>query len=80
MMGIRIGYAPFFPLASGPMIIMIGAAEDRVVAEDGKPVVGKVLTLNATFDHRVIDGFHASVIAREMRELLENPERLDSDG
>jgi pyruvate/2-oxoglutarate dehydrogenase complex dihydrolipoamide acyltransferase (E2) component len=80
MMGIRIGYAPFFPLASGPMIIMIGATEDRVVPEDGQPVVGKVLTLNATFDHRVIDGFHASVIAREMRELLEHPQRLDADG
>jgi pyruvate dehydrogenase E2 component (dihydrolipoamide acetyltransferase) len=35
--------------------------------------VGKVMNVNATFDHRFIDGFHASVLANTLREMLENP-------
>ena len=32
----------------------------------------------ASFDHRFIDGMHASVLAKTVRELLENPfEKLD---
>ena len=37
---------------------------------------GNNFTLNATFDHRVIDGFHAAVLTREVRQLLEHPELL----
>ncbi|MDP6933541.1 MAG: 2-oxo acid dehydrogenase subunit E2, partial [Myxococcota bacterium] len=79
MLGIGTAYAPFFPLSRAPLVVLVGATEDRVVAEGGEPVVRKVLTLNATCDHRVIDGFHGAVIAREVKELLEHPERLEQD-
>lgn len=77
MLGIRLGYAPFFPLARTPLLILVGAVEDAVVPENGVPVVGKVLTLNATCDHRVIDGYHAAVLSREIREVLEEPGGLE---
>lgn len=77
MMGIRQGYAPFFPLSRSPLLILVGAVEDRPVVEDGALAVGKVLTLNGTFDHRVIDGLHASILSREIQRLLENPRLLD---
>jgi pyruvate dehydrogenase E2 component (dihydrolipoamide acetyltransferase) len=36
------------------------------------------MRLSASFDHRFIDGLHASVLAKTVRELLENPfEKLD---
>ena len=57
--------------------MVAGAVEDEVIAIDGKPVVTPMLTLNATFDHRVIDGFHAAVLTREVRQLLEHPALLD---
>ena len=79
MFGIRTAYGPFFPLARNPIAVVAGAVEDEVVAVDGEPVVTKVLTLNATFDHRVIDGFHAAVLTREVRQLLEHPELLELD-
>jgi pyruvate dehydrogenase E2 component (dihydrolipoamide acetyltransferase) len=31
------------------------------------------MNLNATFDHRVIDGFHAAVMSRVLRTWLERP-------
>jgi pyruvate/2-oxoglutarate dehydrogenase complex dihydrolipoamide acyltransferase (E2) component len=77
MLGLRIGYAPFFPLARTPLCVMVGAVEDAVVAEDGQPVVRKQLVLNATADHRVIDGFHAARLARTVTHLLEHPEALE---
>jgi pyruvate dehydrogenase E2 component (dihydrolipoamide acetyltransferase) len=79
MFGIRTAYGPFFPLARNPIAVVAGAVEDEVVAVDGMPVVTKILTLNATFDHRVIDGFHAAVLTREVRQLLEHPELLELD-
>lgn len=75
--GLTVGYAPFFPLARCPIIITLGAIEDRAVVENGAIVPGRVLYLNGTFDHRVVDGYHAGIIAKEMRLLLANPERLD---
>ena len=79
MFGIQTAYGPFFPLARNAIAVVAGAVEDAVVAVDGAPVVTPVLTLNATFDHRVIDGFHAAVLTREVRQLLEHPELLDLD-
>ena len=29
--------------------------------------------MNATFDHRIIDGFHAAVMSRVLRKCLEHP-------
>lgn len=77
MMGVNFGFAPFFPLAACPMVLLVGAVEDGVVAEEGQPVVRKVLRLCATMDHRVIDGVHAAILAREISALLENPEQLE---
>ena len=39
------------------------------------------MNVNASFDHRFIDGYHASVLSKTLREMLENPfesfDRLD---
>lgn len=79
MMGIRMGYAPFFPLAATALVVLVGSVEDRAVVDDGVVVPGKVLLLNATCDHRIIDGFHAAKLAYEMKQLLENPRLLETD-
>lgn len=75
--GLTVGYAPFFPYARCPIILTLGCIEDRAVVEDGAIVPGRVLHINGTFDHRVVDGYHAGVISKEIRALIEHPERLD---
>jgi len=37
------------------------------------PMVRKVMKVNATFDHRFIDGAHAAVMARVLRAWIEHP-------
>ncbi len=77
MHGVEIAYAPFFPLARCPMVVLVGALADAPAVVDGELAVQKQLTLSATFDHRIIDGFHAATFARTMRGFLTQPERLD---
>ena len=61
-------------------IVAPGAVLDMPVVEDGKVIPGKVMSLNASFDHRFIDGFHAGILAKTVKEMMENPfEKFDPD-
>ena len=47
--------------------------KDVPVVHKGQIVPGKIMSVNATFDHRFIDGFHASVMSRVLRQWMEHP-------
>ena len=76
MFGIDVGYAPFTPFARCPMVILVGEVQPRPWVVDGKVEVRPVMNLSGTFDHRIIDGYHAGLFAREIRALLAAPEQL----
>ncbi|NVJ05187.1 2-oxo acid dehydrogenase subunit E2 [Myxococcus sp. AM001] len=72
-LGLDTAYVPLAPYTRVPIFVAPGAVKEVPVVEDGKVVPGKVMNINATFDHRFIDGFHAGVLANTLREMLENP-------
>jgi pyruvate/2-oxoglutarate dehydrogenase complex dihydrolipoamide acyltransferase (E2) component len=72
-LGLDTAYVPLVPYTRVPIFVAPGAVKEAPVVEDGKIVVGKVMNINASFDHRFIDGFHAGVLANTLREMLENP-------
>ncbi|HEX8438446.1 2-oxo acid dehydrogenase subunit E2 [Archangium sp.] len=72
-LGLDTAYVPLVPYTRVPIFLAPGAIKDAPVVENGKVVVGKIMNVNATFDHRFIDGFHASILANTLREMLENP-------
>jgi pyruvate dehydrogenase E2 component (dihydrolipoamide acetyltransferase) len=72
-LGLDTAYVPLVPYSRVPILIAIGAVKDAPVVDDGKLAVGKVMRVNATFDHRFIDGFHASVMSRVLRQWIEHP-------
>jgi pyruvate/2-oxoglutarate dehydrogenase complex dihydrolipoamide acyltransferase (E2) component len=77
-LGLDVAYVPLVPYTNTPIFVAPGAIVDEPVIENGQVVPGKVMRMGATFDHRFIDGLHASVLAKTVRELLENPfEKLD---
>lgn len=80
MMGVRVAYAPLHPMASSAVALMVGAVEQRPVVEDGEVVPGRVLTLNLSCDHRVVDSANAALLGRELKRLLEHPRLLELDG
>ncbi|MBS0416651.1 MAG: 2-oxo acid dehydrogenase subunit E2 [Proteobacteria bacterium] len=52
-------------------ILAVGAAQDRVVARKGAPVIAQMLTLTLSADHRVVDGAVAAAFLATLRERIE---------
>ncbi|MGZ3479262.1 MAG: 2-oxo acid dehydrogenase subunit E2, partial [Myxococcaceae bacterium] len=73
-LGLDTAYAPLVPFSRVPLLFAIGEAKEHVLVENGQPVVGMAMNVNATMDHRVIDGFHAARISEVLREWMENPD------
>ncbi len=73
-LGLDTAYAPLVPFSRVPLLFALGEAKEQVLVENGRPTVGRVMNVNATMDHRVIDGFHAARIAGVLREWMENPD------
>lgn len=72
--GVGVALAPLIPFSRTPMVVLMGALEDRVIAVDGRAVVEPMLTLGATLDHRVMDGYHGGHMIKICRGYLEDPE------
>lgn len=72
-LGLETAYVPLVPYSRVPILLAVGAVKDEPVVEAGAVVPGKVMRVHATFDHRLIDGFHAAIMSRVLREWLESP-------
>jgi pyruvate/2-oxoglutarate dehydrogenase complex dihydrolipoamide acyltransferase (E2) component len=77
MLGIKLAYVPLLTFSRCPFLVVVGQVEDRAVVRDGQVVARPMITLTATLDHRVIDGFQAGLLARDMKQLLEEPRLLE---
>ena len=79
MLGIDSGFAPFTPLARCPIILCVTRVKRRPWVVGDEVVPRPVLRLCGTFDHRVIDGFHAGALCGEMEKLFDNPQDMLTD-
>lgn len=75
--GIDTAFAPFTPFARCPILLLVPEVRDRPWVHNGEVVPRPVLRLCATFDHRIIDGFHAGVLAKEVGDYLKAPHSFD---
>ncbi|QSQ24603.1 2-oxo acid dehydrogenase subunit E2 [Pyxidicoccus parkwayensis] len=73
MLGLDVAYLPLVPFTRVPVFLAPGAVRETAVVEGERVVVGKVMSVNASIDHRFIDGYHAGVIANTVRDMLEDP-------
>lgn len=62
------------PEAAG---LAIGAIMRAPVVRDDRIVIGNVLNLTLSADHRVVDGAKAALFLSDLKELLENPENIE---
>jgi pyruvate dehydrogenase E2 component (dihydrolipoamide acetyltransferase) len=69
--GIDTAFAPFLPMGRCAMLLLIGEVKARpwVVGDRIEP--RPVLRLCATFDHRIVDGHGAGLVAKAIREKLD---------
>ena len=70
MFGIRFG-TPVINLGE-PILVFVGAVEDRPVVDHGQVVIRPMMTLSIAYDHRVTDGVGAAAFTRGIKERLES--------
>jgi pyruvate/2-oxoglutarate dehydrogenase complex dihydrolipoamide acyltransferase (E2) component/uncharacterized OsmC-like protein len=73
MFGIRLG-TPVINLGE-PILVFVGAVEERPVVVDRQIVIRPMLTLSIAYDHRVADGVAASQFTRGLKQSLESSVR-----
>ncbi len=71
-LGIDTAFAPLYPIGGPAIQVTVGAVKDRAVVVDGEVVARPILRIGGAFDHRVVDGYHLAVLAKELRSLLED--------
>jgi len=66
------------PILNHPEVGILGVhrIKERPVVRDGEIVIGKVMLLSLSLDHRIVDGHVGAAFAYDVIETLENPERL----
>ena len=75
-LGLDIAYAPLVPYSRVPIVLAVGAAKKIAVVDDAdQVVVRKMMKVNATFDHRFIDGYHAAMMSKTIRACFADPVR-----
>jgi pyruvate dehydrogenase E2 component (dihydrolipoamide acetyltransferase) len=57
-------------------ILAVGAATETVLVENGQMVVGNVMKVTLSCDHRAVDGAVGSTFLKTLKELLENPVKM----
>lgn len=75
--GLEEAYAPPTPFARVPVLILVGAVKDQPAAVKGEVVVRPMLTITATIDHRFIDGAELAILAKIVRQGIEQPWTLE---
>lgn len=73
-LGLEEAFVPLVPYSRVPMLLATGAIKDVPIVEHGEIVIRKQMRVHATFDHRFIDGFHASIMSKVLLEWFSDPE------
>lgn len=73
----------FTPIINHPEVAILGMGTinvQPVVNAEGEIVVGRMLKLSLSFDHRIVDGATAQNAMNELKRLLADPELLLMEG
>ncbi|VFA62718.1 dihydrolipoyllysine-residue acetyltransferase [Enterococcus faecium] len=78
-----IGGGWFTPVINYPEVAILGVgtiAQQPIVNAEGEIVVGRVMKLSLSFDHRIVDGATAQQAMNNIKRLLADPELLMMEG
>ena len=66
------------PIINFPEVGILGVhrMKEKPVVKDGQIVIGDVMLLSLSFDHRIVDGHVGAAFAYEIIHYLEEPDRL----
>jgi pyruvate dehydrogenase E2 component (dihydrolipoamide acetyltransferase) len=66
------------PIINFPEVAILGVHQikEKPVVKNGQIVIGEVMLLSLSFDHRIVDGHVGAAFAYDVIGFLENPDRL----
>jgi 2-oxoisovalerate dehydrogenase E2 component (dihydrolipoyl transacylase) len=69
------------PVINRPEVAILGPNKvvERPIVKDGQIVIGKMMNLSISCDHRVVDGHDAASFVQAIRKLVETPALLFVD-
>lgn len=72
----------FTPIINHPEVAILGVGRisEKPIVKNGEIVVGQMLHLSLSFDHRLVDGEPAQRFVNYVKQLLENPTLLVMEG
>ena len=73
--GLDVAFAPLVPYSKVPVLIAVSSVYDAATVVDGKIEIRPKIKLCATFDHRLIDGIHASNMAHTLKAIFNDPKK-----
>lgn len=74
-LGIDLAWAPLVPYTKVPLLLTIGALQNRPWAVGDRVEVRPILRIGVTFDHRFMDGVHAAHMSKRFKQCFEEPEK-----
>ncbi len=74
-LGIDVAWAPLVPYTRVPMLLTLGAIQDRPWVVGGQVVVRPIMRIGITFDHRFMDGVHAAALSKHFQSCFAEPEK-----
>ena len=72
-LGLDTAYVPLVPYTRLPLFLAVGAIRREPVVEGDAVRIAPMLSLHATFDHRILDGSHVARMAQILRRIFEDP-------
>ena len=75
--GLHTGMVALFPIGKLPAVVTMGKIEKKPVVIDNQIVIRDMLPLTGTFDHRIVGGYQAGMLANGAVRRLQDPEALD---
>jgi pyruvate dehydrogenase E2 component (dihydrolipoamide acetyltransferase) len=79
MFGLAHGNVPLAWMYDVPLLVLVGEIAPKPVVVAGAIEARDVLPINATIDHRYVDGWHISRALKAFREYLEAPQRFEPE-
>jgi pyruvate dehydrogenase E2 component (dihydrolipoamide acetyltransferase) len=72
-LGLEEAYVPLVPYSRVPLLLALGEVKEVPIVKDGEVTIGQLMKVFATFDHRLLDGSHAAIMSRTLKEWFQNP-------
>jgi pyruvate dehydrogenase E2 component (dihydrolipoamide acetyltransferase) len=77
--GIEMAWAPLIPYARTPICMTIGAVHRAPTVVGDAIEIHRRVKIGVAFDHRVMDGYHAGVMARSFQHVFAAPDEVLGD-